>query len=199
VESLETENAELKEENEELRLALERAGIDQLTSLFRLEKFKTEVDELIKRLNPISPEKGQSVLRAVVIFRIDVNKFKKFNEKPYNHAVGDKALRTVSFRLIRSTKQGDILGRVGGDEFSIAMPIYNDDVDFEDLARDFKDRINNDLLLEYGNNSLPITVSSGYSVVLKGQRKNAEQLLKEADLAERAEKAASEVQEDYSI
>jgi diguanylate cyclase (GGDEF)-like protein len=54
--------------------------------------------------------------------RIDVDNFKQFNEQPFNHAVGDEALKHVVNIVRQKIRARDRLYRVGGDEFAILCP-----------------------------------------------------------------------------
>lgn len=53
--------------------------------------------------------------RVAVIF-LDLNGFKSLNDS-LGHKVGDAALRVIGDRLAASVRRGDIVARIGGDEF----------------------------------------------------------------------------------
>jgi diguanylate cyclase (GGDEF)-like protein len=52
---------------------------------------------------------------------IDLDDFKIINDR-YGHIAGDRALRHFVSLALRSMRQEDILGRIGGDEFSLLLP-----------------------------------------------------------------------------
>lgn len=55
------------------------------------------------------------------ILMIDLDHFKKINDS-LGHATGDQALRFVGKLLQTELRERDIIGRIGGEEFSVALP-----------------------------------------------------------------------------
>lgn len=58
--------------------------------------------------------------QEVAVLFLDLNGFKPINDR-YGHAAGDEVLRCVAQRIRQSIRNGDLAGRVGGDEFVIAF------------------------------------------------------------------------------
>jgi diguanylate cyclase (GGDEF)-like protein len=54
--------------------------------------------------------------------RIDIDDFKRFNEAPFDHGVGDEALKHLVNVIRQKTHTRDRLYRVGGDEFVLLCP-----------------------------------------------------------------------------
>jgi len=58
--------------------------------------------------------------RAAVVLFIDLDAFKIVNDS-YSHAVGDRLLVKVADRISKQLSDGDIAGRIGGDEFTVLL------------------------------------------------------------------------------
>ena len=52
---------------------------------------------------------------------IDLDHFKKINDS-FGHAAGDEVLRAVARVIREDLRQSDLLGRIGGEEFSVFLP-----------------------------------------------------------------------------
>ena len=99
------------EMTEELR---HMAQHDQLTGLPNRALFS---DRMRQALNSAKRYGGQ----FGVIF-LDLDKFKPVNDN-FGHAVGDLLLQQVARRLQDSVRSSDTVGRIGGDEFVVLVPV----------------------------------------------------------------------------
>ena len=77
---------------------------------------------------------------AVMVLFIDLDEFKPINDR-YGHAAGDDALRLVADALRETTRQADLVARIGGDEFLVAGAVADDAHEVERLAERIGDRI----------------------------------------------------------
>ncbi len=83
---------------------------DSLTGLYNRAYFEEE----LKRLN------REENLPLTIIFG-DLNGLKLTNDV-FGHAAGDELLKKAAEALRKSCREGDIISRVGGDEFTIILP-----------------------------------------------------------------------------
>lgn len=108
---LEMRNNELDELNQKLRVI---AIHDQLTGLYNRHFM---VDQ-IERQRELFARHGS--MCCIVLF--DIDHFKQINDR-YGHAVGDDVLVAFSRRVEVLLRQGDALGRYGGEEFLLMLPM----------------------------------------------------------------------------
>ena len=101
-------------ERKQLQLELEQlATTDSLTGILNRRAFTREaVQEL---------ERARRYGRPVSLLMLDVDYFKVVNDR-YGHGVGDLTLQAFAQVTRAGLRRLDVLGRVGGEEFAVAMP-----------------------------------------------------------------------------
>ena len=65
-------------------------------------------------------EKARTPRNCGMLLMLDADRFKTINDT-YGHLAGDHCLKSVAYTLLRSVREGDILGRLGGEEFAIYL------------------------------------------------------------------------------
>ncbi len=107
----------LKESREialrEAKRARELAETDALTGLANRRRVMAELDRLVMLM------RSKSQPLSLIIF--DVDHFKKVNDT-HGHAVGDQVLQQISMVALEQVRAGDLLGRIGGEEFVWIVP-----------------------------------------------------------------------------
>jgi diguanylate cyclase (GGDEF)-like protein/PAS domain S-box-containing protein len=88
---------------------------------------------LQQQLRQSLEDAGGSGEQAAVLF-LDLDRFKTINDS-LGHPTGDQLLRAVGARLREAIPSGDILARVGGDEFVVALQDPEDEQEVQDVAR----------------------------------------------------------------
>lgn len=86
-----------------------QAHTDDLTGLWNRAHLLSELDELSRRDGPSQP---------IALLLADLDEFKVVNDT-IGHEAGDRLLRTVGARLASVVRPGDIVVRMGGDEFAV--------------------------------------------------------------------------------
>ncbi len=102
--------AKLRHTNESLE---KLAVTDPLTGVWNRRKFFEEVERILGVLQEAGGHCSLIIL--------DLDDFKEMNDT-FGHPAGDEVLRAVA-ELLRDTRQGaDVVARLGGEEFVVAMP-----------------------------------------------------------------------------
>ncbi len=101
--------------------------IDPLTGIANRRAFLEEAAEMAQRID--------AEPRSAAVLVIDLDRFKSINDS-FGHAFGDRVLRIFADTAATIIGPSDLLGRLGGEEFAVAL----DDADRE-RARDVAESI----------------------------------------------------------
>src|SRR5690606_35532348 len=104
----------------------------------------------------------------------------KFVNDTFGHDVGDKLLREVGRVLRGNVRANDLVGRVGGDEFMVALLGVTDDEAAGQVARSLVRELSAPIAVE--ERELQVSASIGISLYPRDGA-NAEELLHSADAA----------------
>lgn len=94
----------------QLSEARTEAEYDRLTGLYNRNGFERRAAEFLRQDHP----------RGVLIL-LDLDNFKQINDCE-GHSEGDRVLRRFAGCLSETFRQGDVTGRIGGDEFVVLIP-----------------------------------------------------------------------------
>ncbi len=117
---------------------------------------------------------------------IDIDGFKHVNDN-LGHAAGDQLLVIVGDRLQSAVREQDTVGRLGGDEFVVLVESSTDEATLDLLADRLTESLREPVELDDGRKIFSVTASVGVAV---GQYGSPDDLLRDADLALYAAKAA---------
>jgi diguanylate cyclase (GGDEF)-like protein/PAS domain S-box-containing protein len=116
---------------------------------------------------------------TLAVMFLDLDRFKTINDS-LGHAVGDRLLKQATTRLTMCLREGDLIARWGGDEFTVLLP----NIKSADDAAKIAQRILSDLKPPFhlDGHELHITSSIGIALYPKNGQ-DAQTLLKNADAA----------------
>ncbi|WP_282025453.1 diguanylate cyclase [Limimaricola cinnabarinus] len=163
------------------RYGLEAALTDPLTGLWNRRYARPHLVRLI--------EGAQARGRSIAVMLLDIDLFKAVNDR-HGHAAGDEVLAQVAGRLRDGLRPADLLARIGGEEFLVAMP----DTTLEQArtaAERLRRRIRDAPFAMGGGLSCRVTVSIGVALGPRGTgigtetgaEAEAEALMRRADAA----------------
>ncbi len=159
-------------ERKELEDQLARnAFYDALTGLPNRRLFLDHVEHALLRAE-------RSEERHVVLFA-DVDRFTIVNDSLGHHA-GDALLVAVSSRIRAAVRPGDMVARIGGDEFAVLLEGVDDPNDAMDAARRVLDGFREPFSLPDGHD---VVTSMSIGVAISSLGEGRDDVLHNADVA----------------
>jgi diguanylate cyclase (GGDEF)-like protein len=157
----------------QLNEAQRRALVDPLTRLWN----RDGIMEILTRehARALRNHEHLGVLMA------DIDYFKRINDE-HGHPVGDAVLREVAKRLVASTREFDAVGRIGGEEFLVVMPIKPGKGNVESIASRVYERVG-ETKVETTAGLLSLTISIGGVDETVDFSTNVQELISKADAA----------------
>ncbi|MBF0327354.1 MAG: GGDEF domain-containing protein [Alphaproteobacteria bacterium] len=135
------------------RKLADMASKDPLTGLFNARAYYGLCDAALHQ--------AQRSERPFAMLFVDLDHFKSINDR-YGHEAGDTVLRSVAVCMEQGVRQSDMVGRIGGEEFSALLP----DTDREG-AYQLAEKLRSDieaLMPDIGSERLRVTASIGVAV-----------------------------------
>ena len=143
---------------------------DGLTNLPNRAQFDQKFD-----LALAEAEAGDDNLAVVAI---DLDGFKEINDS-YGHAAGDLVLRSLAERLSSMLRDGELVARVGGDEFAAIKRFTS-----MDALRDFIQRLENALFTHLKHDEMSVQTGASIGIAIYPEDgAERSKLLSNADLA----------------
>ena len=165
---------------EQLKLSLAEAEAsadhDTLAPVYNRRAFVREAQRVVAMV------KRHEIEASVIYF--DLNNFKAINDA-HGHPADDAVIRAIGELLIRQTRETDIVGRIGGDEFAVVLTHVG-----AEAARQKAETLAAALCTEKVlHEGVPLYVSAAYGVAPMAAGDTAEKALARADEAMYADKA----------
>ena len=126
-----------------------RASLDALTGLVNRAELEHVLSEHLTRSDD-----------DIAVLFLDLDRFKAVNDAR-GHAFGDRALAHVASRLATTVRRGDLVGRIGGDEF-VVLASGTNAADAGDLAHRLEEAV--DSMAEFEGEPIDIGVSIGMAI-----------------------------------
>lgn len=137
---------------DEARHARELAETDALTGLANRRRVMRELDRIVLH--------ARVTQMPMVLIMFDIDHFKQVNDT-YGHPYGDKVLQRVARLANGQARSGDIVGRVGGEEFVWIIPSTSDG-----MARIMAERLRQVIAEDLAPGQLAsVTISIGYTCI----------------------------------
>lgn len=148
------------------------ANFDMVTGMMSRRAFLTHYSSVFHAI-----ARNQSSLTFIYI---DIDNFKQINDR-YGHAAGDEVLKSFSEILNLCKRKSDLAGRIGGEEFALALPDTNQQgaIKFAEKIRKIASKDS----VELQNHSINYSVSIGLATYSRNQQTTAPELMALADKA----------------
>lgn len=141
---------------------------DRMTRVLNKEVFQHRARNMIEN----AARRGHMLLLIV----LDLDDFKSVNSRG-GHQAGDEVIRKFAGALLAARERDDLVGRIGGDEFSYLMRVASAQEGVNVAAR-LHARVTADL----AKGRYPVTCSFGAQLITPGSRETFEELMHAADL-----------------
>ena len=144
---------------------------DDLTTLYNRRGFMTLAEQQLKTASRMK--------KKIALLYLDVDDLKQINDSS-GHKMGDRALAEIAFILKQSFRAADIIGRLGGDEFSVlAMESTKMNVDI--LTQRLEEKLTLFNSRSSAEAGFSLSVSIGVSIREPEDPATVEEMLSRAD------------------
>lgn len=177
--------------NKAVEEALEIAGTDPLTGLLNRRGFNKEISHLLDAYSAPSKEdhaqRHQDTQPRVrdakhSVVAVDLDHFKGINDI-YGHDAGDNVLKRVAEILQISSRETDVIARLGGEEIILLLPRTDEEHAVEYAEKIRKELAEDPTLNDCVNYERKVTGSFGVYEINPDDTLDPDEILKKADEA----------------
>lgn len=147
------------------------ANIDDLTGLATRRFFLDQLDNMAAT--------ARRVKQPLTLAMIDIDHFKPINDK-FGHAVGDAVLMAIGAACRSAVRTEDVIGRLGGEEFAMLMPLTDQETAFRIVDR-LREAVAAIAIPTSDGRTVSVTISVGMAMFADQQQ--IDRLLLDADRA----------------
>lgn len=122
--------------------------------------FRDPLTNLYNRRFFMTQDSAQSQAKEWGVYLIDIDEFKSLNDS-YGHSAGDQLLIAIAKTLKGSIKRGELLARLGGEEFGVIRP-WQGWQDARTFAEDLRKAVQNTQVVIH-DRPVNCTISVGFS------------------------------------
>jgi len=141
---------------ETLRDGLELAVTDPLTGLFNRRYAMPHLARMVAAAGPDG--------RACAVLALDLDDFKAVNDH-HGHSAGDAVLAEIAQRLRAGLRGADLVARIGGDEFLVAIPNTTARLALATAERLCRQVSQTPVALPDGRGKVRVTLSAGLAMI----------------------------------
>lgn len=160
---------------ETVRDGLRMAVIDPLTGLYNRRYAMPHMARIAER--------AKATGRAYAVMVLDIDRFKAVNDT-YGHAAGDLVLQEIANRIKDNLRGVDMVARIGGEEFLVAMPDTH--LDEARMAAERLCRVIDSCPVELPMGKGNVSISLSIGVAMGGQKNGTQTVDQLIDCADQA-------------